>query len=325
MAEREERETRYQRRLRAALRGRRVLLTGASSGIGLAFARQAARAGAELALLARRADELARVVDEARDLGGAARAYPADLAEPAEVEWRADEIAADGPVDVLVHNAGLSIRRPLAATRREDLERLIAVDYLGAAALTLRLLPVLRAREGAQVVLVSTIGVLTGAPNFGGYVAAKAAGDHFARTLRLELGGEGLCVTQIAMPLVRTPMMAPSRIYRVFPALDVERAARRIGWAVVRRPLRVAPRWATALELLHVLAPSLVQTAFARGHAPFHAWMARRLARLEARTAAPSRKPAIPAFGPGAVAGGDGSPRARGLYKAEDVARWHAN
>jgi len=272
---------RYRKRLREALHGKRILLTGASSGIGRAFALHAGEAGADVALLARRAEELEAVADGVRAAGGRASVHPVDLADLEAVSQEASRIAWSDPVDVIVHNAGLSIRRPVVDTKREDLERLVAVDYLGAAALTLALLPPMRARGRGHIVQVSTIGVLTGAPNFAGYVAAKAASDHFARTLRLELGGEGIRVTQIAMPLVRTPMMAPSRIYRAFPALTVERAAERIGWAIVRRPLRVAPRWAIALELLHALHPAPLQWIFTHGHEPFHAWMKRRLSRLE--------------------------------------------
>jgi NAD(P)-dependent dehydrogenase (short-subunit alcohol dehydrogenase family) len=269
-------------RLRAALGGRRLLLTGASSGIGRAFALQAAAAGADLVLVARRADELARVVEECGRLGGRARARPADLADPAAARRLAETVLReDGPVDVLVHNAGSSIRRPLLAYRPDDVERLAAVNYLGPAALTLALLPALLARSGGHVVLVSTIGTQTGAPNFAAYVAAKAAAEHFARSLRLELGGRGLAVTTIHMPLVRTPMIAPSRIYEMFPALTPERAARRIGRAIVRRPVRVAPRWSTALELLQVGAPGLLQRVFARGHDPLHALLGRRLARRD--------------------------------------------
>jgi short-subunit dehydrogenase len=260
-----------------------MLVTGASSGIGRAFAIQAGAAGGRLALLARREEELGRVADEIHRKGGTARVYPVDLADLAAVTELAPRIAADGRIDLLVHDAALSIRRSIVDTKLEDLERLVAVDYLGAAALTLSLLPPMRAQGFGHIVNVSTIGVLTGAPNFAGYVAAKAAADHFARTLRLELGGEGIRVTQIAMPLVRTPMMAPSRIYRAFPALTVESAAERIGWAIVRRPLRVAPTWTVALELLHALHPAPLQWIFTHLHEPFHALMRRRLSRLERR------------------------------------------
>lgn len=284
------RDARDDARLREALRGRRVLLTGASSGIGRAFALQAAAAGGELVLVARRADELAQVAAECARRGGRARARACDLADVAAARQLAETVLReDGPVDVLVNNAGSSIRRPALDYKPGDVERLAAVDYLGPAALTLALLPAMVARGAGHVVMVSTIGTQTGAPNFAAYVAAKAAGDHFARSLRLELGGRGIAVTTIHMPLVRTPMLAPSRIYEMFPALTEARAARRIGRAVVRRPLRVAPRWSTGLELLHVLAPGLLQRVFTWGHDPLHRRLARRLARRDRERGAGDR------------------------------------
>jgi len=255
-------------------------VTGASSGIGRAFALQAARAGADAILVARRADELARVAEECARLGGRAEARIADLGDVAASRALAQAVLAErGPVDVLVNNAGSSLRRAVAEHAVEQVERLAAVNYLGPMALTLGLLPGMLARGAGHVVQVSTIGVQTGAPNFAGYVAAKAAADHFMRTLRLELGGRGIAVTTVHMPLVRTPMIAPSRIYEAFPALAVEAAARRIGRAIVKRPTRIAPHWATALEVLHAVAPGLVQRLFTLGHDPFHAWMRRRLSR----------------------------------------------
>jgi len=283
-------EERYRARLREALRGRRILITGASSGIGRAFALQAAAAGGNAILVARRREELERVAEECARLGGQARVRPADLADLADIRCLAEAILReDGPVDVLVNNAGISVRRPVADHKPEDVERLAAVDYLGPVALTLGLLPAMLERGAGHVVQVSTIGTQTGAPLFSAYVAAKAATDHFLRTLRLELGRRGIAVTTIHLPLVRTPMMAPSRIYEMFPALTVERAARRIGWAVVRRPIRVAPHWATALELLHTLAPGLLQRVFSWGHDPLHGWLGRRLARRDRRRSGAGR------------------------------------
>jgi NAD(P)-dependent dehydrogenase (short-subunit alcohol dehydrogenase family) len=277
-------EARYRERLRAAASGRRIVVTGASSGIGRAFALQAAEAGAQMVLVARRAEELERVAEECVQRGGRARVRAADLADPAASRRLAETILReDGPVDVLVNNAGSSIRRPVLDYKPEDVERLVGVNYLGPMALTLALLPSMVERGGGHVVQVSTIGTQTGAPNFASYVASKAAADHFVRTLRLELGGRGIAVTTIHMPLVRTPMLAPSRIYEMFPALTVETAARRIGQAVVRRPIRVAPRWTTALEILHAVAPGFLQWVFTRGHEPLHALLGRRLARRDRR------------------------------------------
>jgi short-subunit dehydrogenase len=275
-------ERRYQARLAETLRGRRLLVTGASSGIGRAFAIQAARAGADQILVARREEELEQVAAECEAAGGRARIRVADLASvDACRRLAAAVLAEDGPVDVLVNNAGRSIRRAVVDLKAEDVERLIAVNYVGPMTLTLGLLPGMLERGRGHVVQVSTIGVQTGAPNFAAYVAAKAAADHFVRTLRLELGGRGIDVTTIQVPLVRTAMLAPTRIYEAFPALGVERAARRIGWAVVRRPIRVAPRWTTAIEVVHAVVPGFLQWVFTRGHEPFHALMARRLERMK--------------------------------------------
>jgi len=274
----------YRARLRQALQGRRILITGASSGIGRAFALQAAAAGADAILVARREEELERIAAEFERLGGTARVYATDLSDSAVCQRLAETILRkDGTVDVLVNNAGRSIRRPIVDCKPEDFERLMAVNYQGPLALTLGLLPAMLAQGRGHIIQISTIGVQTGAPNFAAYVSAKAASDHLARTLRLELGGRGIDVTTMQVPLVRTPMLAPTRIYEAFPALGVERAARRIGWAVVKRPVRVAPRWTTFLEVVHAVVPGLLQWVFRHGHEGFHRMMGRRLKRMDAR------------------------------------------
>jgi NAD(P)-dependent dehydrogenase (short-subunit alcohol dehydrogenase family) len=274
----------YRARLRHALQGRRILITGASSGIGRAFALQAAEAGADAILVARREEELERVAAEFERLGGTARVYATDLSDSAVCQRLAETVLRkDGTVDILVNNAGRSIRRPVVDTKPEDFRKLVEVNYLGPVALTMGLLPAMVERGHGHIVQLSTIGVQTGAPNFSAYVAAKAAADHFARTLRLELGGRGIRVTTIQVPLVRTPMMAPTRIYRAFPAQRLEKAARRIGRAVIRRPVRIAPWWATFIEVIHAVIPGALQWVFKVGHDPFHALMAKRLERMEQR------------------------------------------
>lgn len=278
------REQRYLARLGEALRGRRVLVTGASSGIGRSFVLQAARAGADLILVARREAELERVASECVRLGGRARIRSTDLSDVEACRRLAEAVLRDdGPVDILVNNAGHSIRRSVVDHEPGDLARSMAINYLGPMTLTLGLLPGMLARGGGHVVQISTIGVQTGAPNFAAYVAAKAASDHFARTLRLELGARGIAVTTVHVPLVRTAMLAPTRIYDAFPALRADTAARRIGWAVIKRPMRVAPRWATLLEVMHAVAPGLLQRVFTRWHEPLHRALARRLDRAQRR------------------------------------------
>jgi short-subunit dehydrogenase len=270
---------RYAKRLRGAVAGRTVLITGASSGIGRALAHQVAQAGGRMVLVARDAARLERTLAEVKAYGAEAIAMRADLADPAQVrELVATLERSPEAVDILVNNAGLSIRRPVERSldRPEDFARLIAVNYLGPLVLTLGVLPGMLARNRGHIVAVSSIGVQAGAPNFSGYVASKAAMDHFARALLLELGRRPIRVTTVYLPLVRTPMIEATEIYEAFPALDAQQAARRIGKALIERPVRVAPAWTTALELLHTLAPETTRRTFALLHDPVHRLLARR-------------------------------------------------
>ncbi|MDJ0868638.1 MAG: SDR family NAD(P)-dependent oxidoreductase, partial [Myxococcota bacterium] len=174
-------ERRYRAALATALRGRRIVVTGASSGIGRAFALQVGAAGAEAVLVARRRDELERVAQEVERLGGKAHVRVADLSDAAEAaELAATILREHGPVDILVNNAGRSVRRSLLDTKAQDFERLIATNFLGPLALTCGLVPAMLERGSGHVIQISTIGVQTGAPNFAAYVSAKAAADHFA-------------------------------------------------------------------------------------------------------------------------------------------------
>ena len=267
---------RYLAQLRRAIGGRNVVLTGASSGIGRAFALQAGEAGAKLALVARSQEGLTRVREELEALGVPALAFSADLGDRGQVTKLVAELQLRlGSVDALINNAALSLRRPVdqSLDRVDDFARLVEVNYLGPVALTLGLLRAMLERNRGQIVNVSTIGVQTGAPNFAAYVASKAAMDHFARALVLELGRRCISVTTVYMPLVRTPMLDPSHIYDAWPALAADQAARRIGRALIRGPVRVAPRWTSAVELLHTLAPGLMRGAFALVHDPVHRWM----------------------------------------------------
>ena len=279
---------RYEERLRGAVAGRTVLITGASSGIGRALAHQVAQAGGRLILVARDAARLERTLAEVRGHGADAVAMRADLADPAQVRGLVAALEREA-VDVLVNNAGLSIRRPVERSldRPEDFERLIAVNYLGPLVLTLGVLPGMLARNRGHIVAVSSIGVQAGAPNFSGYVASKAAMDHFARALLLELGRRPIRVTTVYLPLVRTPMIEATAIYEAFPALEAQQAARRIGKALIERPVRLAPAWTTALELLHTLAPETMRRTFALLHDPVHRFLARRAKARRARSHRP--------------------------------------
>jgi NAD(P)-dependent dehydrogenase (short-subunit alcohol dehydrogenase family) len=248
------------RTLSAAVRGKVVLITGASSGIGKATAVKVADAGATVLLVARSVEKLEETKAEIEAAGGVAHIHRCDLADMEDVERMAEEVLAyHGRVDVLVNNAGRSIRRSvgLAYDRFHDYERTIQLNYLGAVRLILALLPSMRAHKAGHIINISSIGTHTNPPRFSAYVASKAALDAFGRVIASEVIDDGVHITTIHMPLVRTPMIAPTRMYDMFPAISPEEAAEMIAGAMVSQPKKVATRLGTFGELLYAVAPSV--------------------------------------------------------------------
>ena len=248
------------RTLSAAVRGKVVLITGASSGIGRATAVKVADAGATVLLVARSLEKLEETKAEIEAAGGVAHIHRCDMSDTDDVERMAAEVLAyHGHVDILVNNAGRSIRRSveLSYDRFHDFERTMQLNYFGAVRLILALLPAMQARKSGHIVNVSTIGTQTNPPRFSAYVASKAALDAFGRVIASEVLDDGVHITTIHMPLVRTPMIAPTRMYDVFPAITPEEAAEMLARAMVERPKKVATRLGTFGELLYAVAPTV--------------------------------------------------------------------
>jgi short-subunit dehydrogenase len=259
--------------------GKTIVLTGASSGIGEAAARQLAARGATVCLVARRADELARVQAEIQAVGGVAHCYPANLADSASVDALVTALRGDhARIDVLVNNAGRSIRRPLLESldRPHDFERTMQLNYLAVVRLTLGLLPTMLEAGDGHVINVSSVAALMTTPRFAAYLASKTALDAFSRSLRIELAEQGIAVTSINYPLVKTAMTAPTAIYRYLPQMDVEEAASWIVEAVATRPVRRTIPLALAF---HVATAALPGPALKL----LGAFYARRSARLKAK------------------------------------------
>jgi NAD(P)-dependent dehydrogenase (short-subunit alcohol dehydrogenase family) len=248
------------RTLSAAVRGKVVLITGASSGIGKATAVRAADSGATVLLVARSVEKLEETKGEIEAAGGVAHIHRCDLSDTDDVVRMADEVLAyHGQVDILVNNAGRSIRRSvgLSYDRFHDYERTIQLNYFGAVRLILALLPSMRARKFGHIINVSSIGTQTNPPRFSAYVASKAALDAFSRVIASEVIDDGVHLTTIHMPLVRTPMIAPTRMYDMFPAITPEEAAEMITGAMVGQPKKVATRLGTFGEVLYAVAPTV--------------------------------------------------------------------
>jgi NAD(P)-dependent dehydrogenase (short-subunit alcohol dehydrogenase family) len=240
------------------LAGRRILITGASSGIGRAAAHAVARRGARVLLVARREDELNEVRSEITEAGGSAWVYPCDLTDAAAVDALIKQVLAEHEaVDMLVNNAGRSIRRSvlLSVDRMHDYERTMALNYFAPLRLTLGLLPHMRERRFGHVVTVTTMGLQSDTPRFSAYLASKAAIEEFGRVAGRETLADGITFTSVRMPLVRTPMIETTTAYRAAPAMSPEKAARMVVDALVNRPEVHNRPEGVALELARLTAP----------------------------------------------------------------------
>ncbi|WP_372528359.1 SDR family oxidoreductase, partial [Piscinibacter sp.] len=253
------------RSLRGTVGGKVVLVTGGSSGIGLAAAIKFAEAGAITVICARDEAKLAEAKKEilaAAGKGATVVTYSSDIADEASCKELVDWLAATyGGVDFLINNAGRSIRRAIEASydRFHDFERTMQLNYFGSLRVTMGLLPGMVAKKKGHVVNISSIGVLTNAPRFSAYVASKAALDAWTRCASSEYADQGITFTTINMPLVRTPMIAPTQIYNNVPTLAPDEAAEMIASACVDKPVRVATRLGISGELLHALLPRVAQ------------------------------------------------------------------
>lgn len=252
--------------------GKVVMVTGATSGIGKASALKLARAGATVLVIARTAEKLEETLHEIDQLGGTAQAYSCDVSDLTDVDNLIQQVLADhGHVDILVNNAGRSIRRSVvhAFDRFHDYERTMQLNYFGALRLIMQLMPSMIENGGGHVINISSIGVLTNAPRFSAYVASKAALDAFTRCASSELAHEGIRFTTINMPLVRTPMIAPTKIYNHVPTISPTQAADMICDAIVRQPKRIATNLGVMGQVMHFITPRVTETIMNTGYKLF--------------------------------------------------------
>jgi NAD(P)-dependent dehydrogenase (short-subunit alcohol dehydrogenase family) len=248
------------RNLRQAVSGKRVLITGGSSGIGRATALKLAAAGARVLIVARDAQKLEAVRGAIAEQDGAVSIYPCDITDEASCAALITRLTAEhGGVDILINNAGRSIRRAIEHTydRFHDYERVMRLNYFAAVRMTLGLLPGMAERGAGQVINISSIGVLSNAARFAAYNASKAALEAFTRCAAAEYSERGVRFSVVNLPLVRTPMVEPTRIYRQFNLITPERAADMVCDAIIGRPERLATRLGTLAQLVEVFAPRL--------------------------------------------------------------------
>ena len=250
------------------LKGKRILVTGASSGIGEAGAEKLARAGAKVVVVARRQELLDAVAARITAAGGDARAIACDLSDLDAIDELVATLEKDlGGIDILINNAGRSIRRPLAESldRWHDVERTMALNYFSPLRLIRGLAPGMRERGDGHIINVSTWGVLNeSSPLFAVYNASKAALTAVSRVIETEWSRDGVHSTTLFYPLVKTPMIEPTRAYDGLPGLTADEAAEWMVTAARTRPVRIAPRMAVTAHAVNSFAPAAVDAVMKR-------------------------------------------------------------
>lgn len=253
-------KSRLQKHLLKRVQGKTILITGASSGIGLTAAHRLADAGAHVLLVARTKETLDQVKEEIEAKGGMATVFPCDLNNLDAIDEVSKQILASvDHIDILINNAGRSIRRAVheSVDRFHDFERTMQLNYFGAVRLVMNILPHMMIRRQGHIINISSIGVLANATRFSAYVASKAALDAFSRCLSAEVNSHKIAITSIYMPLVRTPMIAPTKIYKYVPTLSPEEASDLIAYAIVKRPKKVATGLGRLASITYAIAPDI--------------------------------------------------------------------
>ena len=260
------------RTLEGRIGGKVVVVTGASSGIGKATALKLAEAGAKVVLAARTPEKLQETKEEIEESGGEAYTYSVDIADMADCDRFAQKVLDDfGSVDVLINNAGRSIRRSinLSYDRFHDFERTMQLNYFGSLRLIMNFLPEMESKRSGHIINISSIGTLTMPARFSAYVASKSALDAFSRCAASEFSDCNVHFTTINMPLVRTPMIAPTKIYDNVPTISPEEAADMVGEALIYRGKRIATKLGIFGQVVHAVAPKFAEIIINTGFRMF--------------------------------------------------------
>ncbi|MDX1693267.1 MAG: SDR family oxidoreductase [Ketobacteraceae bacterium] len=260
------------RSLEGRVGGKVVVVTGATSGIGKATAIKLAEAGAKVILAARTVEKLDETKAFIESRGGEAYPYSVDISDIADCDRFAQKVLEDfGHVDVLVNNAGRSIRRSinLSYDRFHDFERTMQLNYFGALRLIMNFLPGMEERRSGHIINISSIGTLTLPARFSAYVASKSALDAFSRCAASEFSDCNVHFSTINMPLVRTPMIAPTKIYEHVPTISPEEAADMVSDAIIHRSKRIATKLGVFGQVVHAVTPKFAEIIINTGFRMF--------------------------------------------------------
>ena len=249
--------------LKGNVAGKVVVITGAGTGIGLASALRLGEAGAKIVICCRTEEKLLEAKLQIEKMDGEAHTYQADLSDMESCDRFMDQVLKDhGRVDILINNAGRSIRRAVedAYDRFHDFERTMQINYFGALRVSLKALPGMSERRKGHIINISSMGVIGPPARFSAYIASKSALEGWARCAEAEFCDRGVHFTNINMPLVKTPMIGPTKAYAYAPTLTPEEAADMVVDAVINKPSRLTTGMGRAFQILNLVAPKFAAT-----------------------------------------------------------------
>jgi short-subunit dehydrogenase len=243
-------------KLRKKLQGKTVLITGASSGIGEQIAYFLAEFEVRLILVARREEKLRTMKDIIEEKAAKVSVFPADLRNEMElVELLEFLQQLPEGLDVVISNAGKSIRRPIkdSLNRFHDFTRTMSINYLAPVQLILSVVPLLEKNKG-HIINISTINaLLLPFPYWAAYQASKSAFDTWFRSATPELNAMGIATSSIYLPLVRTPMILPTKAYEKMPAMSPEHVAKIVCKSLLTKKKIYKPWWLIFGQLSSIL------------------------------------------------------------------------
>lgn len=240
-----------EKRLKNTVKGKSILITGASFGIGECVSLLLAKTEAHLILVGRTKEKLLSIQNRIIQEGGSADIFAADLRNEDEIQSLIRFLKAQARLDIFLSNAGKSIRRPLLESldRYHDFSRTMAINYEAPVKLTLELLPLLKASQG-HIINISALNVLMApAPYWAAYQASKTAFDQWFRCASPEIEYLNIATTSIYLPLVRTRMMAPTKAYDRMPAMQAEHVAIIVCKYMISRKRIYKPWWSFVGEI----------------------------------------------------------------------------
>ncbi len=240
-----------------------IVITGAGSGIGLSSAMRLGEAGAKLIICGRTVEKLEDARKDIEAVGGEVHTYACDLSDMKSCdEFMSKVLKEHGRVDILVNNAGRSIRRAVEDSydRFHDFERTMQINYFGALRCSLAVLPGMNERKSGHIINISSMGVVGPPARFSAYIASKSALEGWTRCAEAEFCDRDISFTNINMPLVKTPMIGPTKAYEYAPTLTPEEAADMVVDAIINKPSRITTGMGRAFQVLNLVAPKLAAT-----------------------------------------------------------------